>query len=301
MYHPQLDTFVAVVESGSFAKAGQSLYISTTAVIKQINALEERLGLQLLNRTSRGTTLSDVGVLFYQEAKRLIAESRQTLERLRTVQQQQTGNVMRIGVGFMTSRRLLWEVLRLAQQELPRLQYQLVSFEMRPELYRETISRLGRDIDILLLMYDPMRVSSLNTLHLTYEPVQCAVSLHHPLAQKSRLTVQDLFGYELLCFCHGFNSFIDQFRNDIQARYPQIHLKDFSYINEDIFNRCANSEEILFAVPLWRDYHPGIRLLPVDWMYTVPFGLRYAAETSPMVYRFLQVIKKAWPRTGKAG
>ena len=41
MYHPQLDTFVAVVECGSFAKAAQSLYISTTAVIKQINALEE--------------------------------------------------------------------------------------------------------------------------------------------------------------------------------------------------------------------------------------------------------------------
>lgn len=177
----------------------------------------------------------------------------------------------------------------------------LVSFAMRPELYRETLSRLGRDIDLLLLMYDPMRVSSLNTLHLTYEPVQCAVSLRHPLAQKSRLTVQDLSGYQLLCFCHGFNSFIDQFRSDIQARYPGIRLKDFSYINEDVFNQCANSEDILFAVPLWRDYHPGIKLLPVDWTYTVPFGLRYAAETSPMVYRFLQTIKKAWPKADKAG
>ena len=57
LYHPQLDTFVAVVECGSFAKAAQSLYISTTAVIKQINALEERFGLQLLERTARGTTL----------------------------------------------------------------------------------------------------------------------------------------------------------------------------------------------------------------------------------------------------
>lgn len=299
LYHPQLDTFVAVVECGSFAKAAQSLYISTTAVIKQINALEERIGLQLLDRTSRGTTLSEVGVLFYQEAKNMIAQSHQTLNRLRTIQQQKEGDVIRIGIGFMTSRKLLWDVIHLAQQELPKLQYQLVSFEMRPELYRQTIARLGKDIDFLLIMYDPMRVSSLNTLHLTYEPVQCAVSLHSPLARKVRLSIQDLYGYNLLCFCQGFNSFIDQFRSDMQEKYPEIQLKDFSYINEDIFNQCANSNDVLFAVPLWQDYHPGIKILPVDWTYTVPFGLRYASDASPLVYRFVQIIKNAWPKTGR--
>ena len=297
MYHPQLDTFVAVVECGSFAKAAQSLYISTTAVIKQINALEERLGLQLLDRTSRGPTLSEIGALFYQEAKRMISESQQTLNRLRSIQQQRDGEILRIGLGFMTSKKLLWDVIHLAQQELPKLQYQLVSFEMRPELHRKTLARLGKDIDFLLVMYDPMRVSSLNTLHLTYEPVRCAVSLSNPLARKERLTVEDLFGYNLLCFCQGFNGFIDQFRNDIQAKYPQIQLKDFSYMNEETFNQCANSNDVMFAVPLWQDYHPGIKLLPVDWNYTVPFGLRYAPDASPLVYRFIEAVKSGWPKT----
>ena len=106
MYHPQLDTFVAVVECGSFAKAAQSLYISTTAVIKQINSLEDRLGLQLLDRTSRGTTLSEVGLLFYQEAKKMIADSNQTLTRLQNLQQQKNGGILRIGIGFMTAKEL---------------------------------------------------------------------------------------------------------------------------------------------------------------------------------------------------
>lgn len=47
MYNPQLDTFICVVEAGSFSKAADKLYISP-AVIKQINSLENNLGVQLL-------------------------------------------------------------------------------------------------------------------------------------------------------------------------------------------------------------------------------------------------------------
>ena len=49
MYNPQLDTFICVVEAGSFNKAAEKLYISPPAVIKQINLLEESLDLQQAN------------------------------------------------------------------------------------------------------------------------------------------------------------------------------------------------------------------------------------------------------------
>ena len=42
MYNPQLDTFICVVEAGSFSKAADKLYISPPAVIKQINSLEKQ-------------------------------------------------------------------------------------------------------------------------------------------------------------------------------------------------------------------------------------------------------------------
>ena len=54
MYNPQLETFMCVVESGSFSKAAEKLYISSPAVIKQINSLEASLGVQLFSRTHRG-------------------------------------------------------------------------------------------------------------------------------------------------------------------------------------------------------------------------------------------------------
>ncbi len=61
MYNPQLETFLCVVESGSFSKAAEKLYISAPAVIKQINSLESSLGLQLFDRSHRGLKVTPAG------------------------------------------------------------------------------------------------------------------------------------------------------------------------------------------------------------------------------------------------
>ena len=50
MYNPQLETFIVVADMGSFNKAAEALYITPPAVTKQINLLENDLGLQLFNR-----------------------------------------------------------------------------------------------------------------------------------------------------------------------------------------------------------------------------------------------------------
>ena len=60
MYNPQLDTFICVVEAGSFSKAAEELYISAPAVIKQINSLENSLNLQLFERTHRGLIITEL-------------------------------------------------------------------------------------------------------------------------------------------------------------------------------------------------------------------------------------------------
>lgn len=81
MYNPQLDTFLCVVESGSFNKAAEKLYISPPAVIKQINLLEEGLDLQLFVRTHRGLQLTDAGKSLYQDAKYIIQYCKDSVTR----------------------------------------------------------------------------------------------------------------------------------------------------------------------------------------------------------------------------
>lgn len=64
MYNSQLTTFISVAESGSFTKAADALFITPPAVMKQINALEERLGIALLTRTNHGLQLTEAGKSF---------------------------------------------------------------------------------------------------------------------------------------------------------------------------------------------------------------------------------------------
>ena len=68
MYNPQLDTFICVAESGSFSKAAERMFITSTAVIKQINSLESSLELQLFERTHRGLSLTEAGKSLYKDS-----------------------------------------------------------------------------------------------------------------------------------------------------------------------------------------------------------------------------------------
>ncbi len=69
-----MEMFVRVVESGSFSAAAELSRVSATMVAKHIRGIEERLGARLLHRTTRRQQLSDVGTLYYERCKQVLAE-----------------------------------------------------------------------------------------------------------------------------------------------------------------------------------------------------------------------------------
>lgn len=69
-----MQTFVRVVETGSFTKAAQTLHLSRTSVTQLVQQLEARLRLKLLNRTTRRVSLTADGAVFYERALRLLAD-----------------------------------------------------------------------------------------------------------------------------------------------------------------------------------------------------------------------------------
>lgn len=69
-----LQAFVAVVEAGSFTAAADRLGMAKSAVSRRISSLEERLGVQLLQRTTRRLNLTDTGRSFYERSARILAD-----------------------------------------------------------------------------------------------------------------------------------------------------------------------------------------------------------------------------------
>lgn len=69
-----LAAFVQVTDSGGFSAAGRRLNMSTTMVSNHVQALEERLGARLLNRTTRKVSLTEVGRAYYDRCTQILAD-----------------------------------------------------------------------------------------------------------------------------------------------------------------------------------------------------------------------------------
>lgn len=70
----EIEAFVAVVEAGSFVKAGENLGISKAAVSRSVLDLEHRLGVRLLQRTTRRLSLTEAGRSYFDRGKHLLAD-----------------------------------------------------------------------------------------------------------------------------------------------------------------------------------------------------------------------------------
>jgi len=71
-----MELFVTVVQCGSFSAAGRKISLSPASVSRYINSLEDKLGVRLLNRTSRKLSLSDTGLIFLQRAESILNDVR---------------------------------------------------------------------------------------------------------------------------------------------------------------------------------------------------------------------------------
>lgn len=294
MYNPQLETFIRAADAGSFNKAAERSYITPTAVIKQINLLEASLGIKLFERTHRGLIMTKAGLSLYQDAKYIIQYCKDSVTRAKNAMQEDT-NIIRIGSSPMTPAQLLMPLWTKIQERLPDLKFQIIPFENTPENAREILANLGKNIDVIGGIFDEtmLELRQCDGLELSREPFCCAVSIHHRLATKNRLTMQDLYGENLLMMKREWSRYVDQLRDDIWQNHNQIHIVDFEFYNMDIFNRCENGNYVLLAIPGWANVHPLLKVIPVDWEYSIPYGLLHSPEPSETVKRFLAAAHTA--------
>ena len=265
MYNPQLDTFLRVADAGSFNKAAEELYITPTAVIKQINLLEAELDVKLFERTHRGLTLTKAGKSLYQDTKYIIQYCRDSVTRAKM------------------------------QEHCPDITFQIVPFENTPENAREILASLGTNIDVIGGIFDEtmLHLRHCDGLKLSCEPLCCAVSFHHRLASKDKLKIEDLYGENLLLMHRDWSRYVDGLRDDIWKNHPQINVIDFDFYDVNIFNRCENGNDVLMAIPGWANVHPLLKVIPVEWEHCIPYGILHAPQPTELVKRFLSAAQAA--------
>src|SRR3546814_4784981 len=140
-----METYVAVVEAGSFSAAGRRLRLGQPAVSKSVAQLEERLGVRLLLRSTRGLTPTDAGQRFYEHARLALAEADEAEQAARQSSASLSGT-LRVCAAVTFARLHIMPALRAFLDQHPDLQVDIALDDRQIDLLDEGMEvalRLG--------------------------------------------------------------------------------------------------------------------------------------------------------------
>lgn len=293
MLHPQMEIFFHVVESGSFNKAAIARSCSSVSIMNQINALEDRLGIRLLLRTPQGARLTEAGEIFYREAAHIRRMADEAIGRVKAVSRSDRP-VIRLGTSFLRPcQPFLDHLKKLNRAWCDSFQVKIVSFDDGHEEFSRIQARLGSEIDCFVSPCDSLHwTRNFSIFHLGTCRCCVSLSMSHRLAGKAILNWTDLYGETLMLLERGMSPVMDQLRADIISNHPAIRIQDaHNYYDIDVFNRCAQGQYIMESPELWAGLHPALVTIPVEWNYSLPYGVVYSRNPSPQFEKFLQGVK----------
>lgn len=292
MFNRQLITFVCVADCGSFTKAAEKLYVSPTSVMKTMNALEAHLDLKLTKRTPAGVRLTPAGEVIYRDAKFLFDYSRRSIAGARQAMHA-CGQMFCVGTSLLNPAKPFMDLWYQVNQDFPDYKLHLVPFEDNHEGILCEISKLGEKFDFLIGVCDSkMWLNRCRFLPLGRYKKMIAVSKEHRLAKRTSVQAEDLYGETLMMVKEGDSAVNDAIREDIKKKHPQIRIEDTPHFYDiSVFNRCAETQNILLTLECWKEVHPGLATIPVEWDYSIPYGLLYSLDPPDDVERFIDIVK----------
>lgn len=169
-------------------------------------------------------------------------------------------------------------------QSFPDYKLHLVPFEDNHEGILSEIKKLGEKFDFLIGVCDSkMWLSLCQFMPLGRYKKMVAVSREHRLASKKLINIEDLYGETLMMVSPGDSGANDFIRSNLEKNHSQIKIEDTPHFYDlSVFNRCAETGNVLLTIKCWQDVHPGLVSIPVNWDYSIPYGLLYSLDPPRM-------------------
>jgi DNA-binding transcriptional LysR family regulator len=173
--------FTVVAGHRHFGRAAEALHITQPSLSRQIRRLEQQLGARLLDRTSRGTRLTEAGEVFLTHAKALLRSAAQTAARTRAA-----AEPSRITIGYTTGL-----IITSAVRELRRRHPDADVHPLHLGWNEPREALLDHRVDAAVARL-PIRTDRLHVTVLYDEPRVLLVPLGHRLAGKESVTLDDI-------------------------------------------------------------------------------------------------------------
>ncbi len=286
----QLNCFVEVAKSLSFARAAEKLYISQPSVSNQISALENELGSRLFYRTKHKVELTSAGESFFRDAVEILNQQTMAVARART-RDSMFAEVLKVGYDWDVSIHRLPEILRQYHKAMPQVYVsnQLSGFE------KERLLMDGH-LDVGFSAIE--RVSAFHGLQfipLFEGHFVCVLPKTHRLASRDSVTAKDLSKET-----HIFLSPVycppemDVVQKQIQLTCPGITV---------YFSDCASIAGQMMLAGLGIAVMPNfgcpnderLKAIPFETNQTINYGITYRKKDAPQkVLKFLHIVNQIY-------
>ena len=217
--------FLAVGEALNFTKASAQLRVAQPALSRQVQDLEDEIGVDLLRRSPRGVTLTAEGKLFLEEVRVLLRRTDESVEKVRALARGEYGE-LHIGYAPSPTVEILPPALAAFQKAVPRVKvllHDLSSDELIAGLQNATL-------ELAVMVYQPNggQTAGIQFELLRTYPLCVAMTAAHPFARLKSVSLEKLAAEPLVGFRRKdypeYNRILDRLFAPIRAT-PRIAVE----------------------------------------------------------------------------
>ncbi len=291
--------FELVLESGSFVRAANSMGLTQPAITKAIYDLESFFGAPLFERSNRGVTPTEFGVMLGRRVKSLIAEARYMTEEVNAFRTGEAGHVI-VGTLISASAKLLPRAILKLRKATPG-----VAVTIREGTTAQMFPSLATgDLDIVVGRLPEQELPLTHAFPLKHEVLFnesfCAVvSKGHALAGRKGLNIGELMDEEWIFPLHESPSYnaVEKFFRDAGLGFPAHHVYSLSILTNIGLLLETDMVALMPRAAALQFVKTGL-LVILDMTTTANFGevgfsIRADKDVNPACKNFIRCLREA--------
>ena len=290
MYNPQFKTFFAVAETGSFTKAAARLFLTPSAILHQVRALEKEFDAELFVRSAKGVTLTPAGEYLEKHGRELLRLDAEIHRDIKAITRKE--ETVCIGTSMLEKCRLLYDRWVLFSAEEKGCGIEMVNIDMG-----QSIPEKADLIESLNSGVAWMR--EWQFLEICKVPFGCAMVRDHPLAQKERIAFEDLRGMTVHSINDGSCETIAALLARVREHGAKLVVSFGSGMN--MFWESAFTRDIQLIPMCFQDILITMTVVPLKEDFLLPYGIFYRRQPSPATRRFLDFIELTYGEGNSSG
>jgi DNA-binding transcriptional LysR family regulator len=289
MNEKQLSSFITAADAGSFSKAAKQNYISTPALIAQIEGLESSMNTKLFIRSARGITLSKSGIIFYDKAKMILQLYEQALAECKTLDQ----NTLKIALAAEQYPAFFMEACTRFKHMYPQYDFEFVSCS-----YNEQIEALKKEEAQAAIIAKPKQelLYSLEYQPLYEDHYAFAMNACHPLAAKDKIVPSDLNGQLVIC---GHYPYMEQSFAKTLAPFGAKIEESMQEYNAQKQKQTLFKDQLLVFHSRWAKNYSGLLVVKESDLPAGSIGLLCCKKAKDKLEPFIQFLQENEKETSK--